>query len=94
MMAAGLDRAELQRLARLGAKARLEELEQERTALLRAFPGLRATASPAGNGASVEQSTRRRRRRRMSREGRKRISETMKKRWAERRKAGKAAAQR
>jgi hypothetical protein len=87
-MARGFDRAELLRLAQIGARARLTELEAERASLLRAFPGLRRsfapTAQPDGDTGD-EQPKRRRRRRRMSPEARKRISEMMKKRWAERR---------
>jgi hypothetical protein len=37
---ADLTRSELQRLARLGAKSRLEELRQEEAAIRRAFPDL------------------------------------------------------
>lgn len=86
-MPRGFARAELQRLAQLGARARLAELEAERATLLRAFPGLRRSvgASAADGGAGAPPG-RRRRRRRMSPEARKRISEMMKQRWAERRK--------
>lgn len=90
-MAKGIKREELQRWAQMGAKARLAELEQERASLLRAFPGLRQTRV-TDDGERQAEPKRRRRRRRMSAEGRKRISEMMKKRWAERRKAKKGVA--
>ena len=51
-----------------------------------------ATAAPAADVAVVEEAPltgRKRRRRKMSPEARKRISEMMKKRWAERKKSGK-----
>jgi hypothetical protein len=89
---ADLSRDELQRLARLGAKARLEELRQEEAAIRQAFPDLfgggrrrrsvNAAAEADGNGRR-----RRRRRRGMSAAARKAVSERMKKYWAERRKA-------
>src|SRR4051812_50066841 len=61
---ADLTRQELQRLARLGAQSRLEELRREETAIRRAFPDLfrgrrgsaglatwrGASRSPAGGG--------------------------------------------
>lgn len=87
-----MKRNDLRMFARLGAKARLEELRQEEAAIRRAFPdlftrggGARAAAAPASGGA-------RRRRSRMSAAARKAVSERMRKYWAERRKAkGKAA---
>jgi hypothetical protein len=54
-------------------------------AKLRARAGIRG-AGTAAEGAGETGGGRKRRRRRMSAEGRKRISEMMKKRWAERRK--------
>jgi hypothetical protein len=76
---ADLSRNELQRLARLGAKARLEELRSEEAAIRRAFPDLFRGGRPAGGGSS-------RRRRSMSAAARKAVSERMKKYWASRRK--------
>lgn len=57
-------------------------------AKLRARAGIRGTAAAGGAGAEQagDAGGRKRRRRRMSPEARKRISEMMKKRWAERRK--------
>jgi hypothetical protein len=97
-----LTREQLQRLARLGAHARLEELEAERRAILRAFPGLTAQAArQAGNGghvgaertggtATAPAKKRARRRKKMSAEQRKAASERMRKFWADRRKAAEA----
>ena len=83
---ADLSRDELQRLARLGAKSRLEELQREEASIRRAFPDLfgrgrgrkarASSAAPAG-----------RKRRGMSAAGKKAVSIRMKKYWAERRKA-------
>ena len=78
---------------RLRAIARLQQLEAEIAMIRRAFPDLggaprRGPGRPAASAAGAVP-TKRRRRRRMSAEGRKRISEMMKKRWAERRKAKK-----
>jgi hypothetical protein len=80
---ADLTRVELQRLARLGAKARLEELRAEEAAIRRAFPDLvggggRQAAGDAGSP---------RRRRGMSAAARKAVSARMKKYWAARRTA-------
>ena len=87
---ADLSRDELQRLARLGARARLEELQNEEAAIRRAFPDLfgrgrgrrAAIAAPAAAPAAG-----RRKRRGMSAAARKAVSLRMKKYWAERRKA-------
>jgi hypothetical protein len=86
---ADLTREELQRLARLGARSRLEELRREEAAIRRAFPDLfggrgRQPASAAGRPAR-----RRRRRSNMSAAARKAVSERMKKYWAARRKGKK-----
>jgi len=80
---ADLTRVELQRLARLGAKARLEELRLEEAAIRKAFPDLA--------GARVRQAVRKRvaprRRRRMSADARRAVSVRMTKYWAAKRKA-------
>ena len=86
---ADLSHLELRRLARLGAKARLEELRQEEAALRRAFPDLFGTRG-AGRQASADSGTGGRRRRRgMSAAARKAVSIRMRKYWAERRKSKK-----
>jgi hypothetical protein len=84
---ADLNRQELQRLARLGARARLEELRLEEAAIRRAFPDLfRGGRGRASAATETPATTRRRRRRsRMSPAARKAVSERMKKYWAERR---------
>jgi len=94
---ADLTRQELQRLARLGAQSRLEELRREEAAIRRAFPDLfRGRRGSPGRAASSDAETsaaggRRRRRRRpaMSAAARKAVSERMKKYWAARRKSAK-----
>ena len=86
---ADLSRVELKGLARLGAKARLEELRREEAAIRRAFPdlfrGRGRTEDAAGDGAGGGR-RRRRRRSRMSAAARKAVSVRMKKYWASRRK--------
>src|SRR5438093_9290881 len=91
-MAKGLDTQELRRLAQMGARARLLELDQERTHLLREFPGLRRASgvfdgestAPGTDGRSLEPK-KRRRRPRMSAAARKAVSARMKAYWASRR---------
>ena len=78
---------ELHRLARLGARARLEELRREEAAIRRTFPDLFGkSAGKAGRKATARTH---RRRRSMTAAQRKAVSERMRKYWAERRK-GKA----
>lgn len=99
-MANELSREQVQRLARLGAHARLEELDAERRAILRAFPGLSAQAARQGKaqaapsvdtaGGAVPGKKAVRRRRKMSAEQRQAASERMRKFWAERRKTAEA----
>lgn len=87
-----MTQAELRELARVGAEARLAELQREIDAITRAFPDLRSgrhkvRAAPA-NGRR-----KRRRRRPMSAAQRKALSLAQKKRWAEwRKKKGQASA--
>lgn len=82
---ADLSPQQLQRLARRGARAVLDELEREAAAIRRAFPDLfgRGRGRKASGGAA---SGGRRRRRGMSPAARKAVSERMKKYWADRRK--------
>ena len=87
-----LSQEQLQRLARLGAQARLEELRREEAAIRAAFPDL---FGGRGRGrkprASAPAAAQPRRRRSMSAAARKAVSERMRKYWAERRRAkGKA----
>ena len=82
---ADLNRNDLKNLARLGAKARLEELRQEEAAIRRAFPEL--FSKGAGALLAAKAGGGRRRRRRMSAAARKAVSDRMTKYWAERRKS-------
>jgi len=88
---ADLSRDELRRLARLGAKSRLDELQREEASIRRAFPelfrGRGRGAAAADASAGMGGRRRRRRRGRMSAEARKAVSERMKKYWASRRKS-------
>ena len=83
---ANLNQEQLRRLARLGAVARLEQLRQEEAAIRAEFPELfgRGRRDNAEAAAAPRAA---RSRRRMSAEGRKAVSERMRKYWAERRKA-------
>ena len=82
---AELTREELHRLARLGAKARLEELRKEEAAIRRAFPDLfgGGRQPSAGGGAT------RRKRKPMTDAQKQIVSERMKKYWAAKRKTKK-----
>lgn len=86
---ADLTREELQRLARLGAKSRLEELRREESAIRRAFPDLFGGRQKQA-ARSEARPARRRRRKGMSAAARKAVSERMRKYWAARRKEKKA----
>jgi hypothetical protein len=81
---ADLTREELQRLARLGAKSRLEELRREEAAIRRAFPNLSGARRGRASGRTAVPA---RRRRKMSAAARKAVSARMKKYWAAQRKA-------
>ena len=76
----------------MATRERLAALTAQANRLRAKLPSRRSTVSGAvavAEGISVGEAAPKRRRRKMSPEGRKRISEMMKKRWAERRKAGK-----
>jgi hypothetical protein len=91
-----LTAADLHRLARLGAAARLAQLEREIAALKRAFPGLKPRAAPAPlpaaeGGIRAEPAPpppHRGRRAPMSAAERRAVSERMKRYWDARRKTG------
>ncbi len=90
-MSNGMDKHQLQRLARLGAHARLQQLEEERRAILRAFPGIsqagrQRKATDRGAGEPARQA-KPRRRRRVTAAQKKAQSQRMKAIWAERKKA-------
>lgn len=87
---ANLNREELRRLARLGALARLAQLREEEVAIRAEFPELfgRGRNENAVSAVSVPAAGKgRRRRRSMSVAARKKVSERMRKFWAERKKA-------
>ena len=97
-MANELNAEVLRRLAKLGAQARLDQLEVERRAILAAFPDLAAPRRGRAAGAKKQAQKvgkaavgKARRRRKMTPAQRKEVSERMTRYWAERRKArGKA----
>jgi hypothetical protein len=87
-----MDRADLLRLARAGAVARLAEIEQERQAIFREFPDLRRARAATDGAVEAERAAGGRRKRAgMSAAQRKAVSERMRKYWAGRR-GGSAAA--
>ncbi|MGE5199762.1 MAG: hypothetical protein ACM3H9_08985 [Rhodospirillaceae bacterium] len=93
-MAKKLTAAEMHRLARMGAAAKLAQLEREIAALKRAFPGLTALAPPAspppvdpGAAGAAGAPPHRSRRSPMSAAERKVVSERMKRYWDARRKS-------
>ena len=73
---------DLRRLARVGAEARLRDLEGERLALLRAFPDL----SSGSRSGPAKKASPARRRRRMTGAQRKAASLRMKRYWAAKKK--------
>lgn len=76
--------------ARLGAERRLEQLDEERAAIYREFPELRRGRPSRRIVPAVNQTASRparSRRRKLSPEARKRISEVQKARWAKWRKS-------
>jgi hypothetical protein len=74
-----LNRAELLRLARAGAQARIAQLEGEITAIAARFPGLRRSGrgSPSGRTAAATKA-----RRTLSPAAKRRIAAAQRKRWA------------
>lgn len=89
---ANLNSEQLRRLARLGAMARLEQLQQEASAIRAEFPELfgrggRRSGARRGRRRGNPQAAGGRRRRGMSAAARKAVSARMKKYWAARRKA-------
>jgi hypothetical protein len=84
---ADLTQEELQRLARLGARSRLEELQREEAAIRRAFPDLfGGRGRKAAGEAGASKAPRQRKRSNMTAAARKAVSDRMKKYWAARRK--------
>jgi hypothetical protein len=81
---------EMQELARVGAQARLQAIDEERSAILRAFPALGSRPTPVSNNRPS--ATARRTGKGMSPTQRKAVGERMKAYWTKRRaeKAGEA----
>ena len=69
----------------------LDELKKERSHIDEAIAALQNLGSKPGNGRRTRGAANGRRKRRLTPEGRKRLSEMMKKRWAERKKRARAA---
>ena len=85
-----LSREDLQRFARLGAEARLQELKEEAVLIRQAFPELSMPGTrPASRKTNGEPAVPMAPRRRggMSAAARREVSERMKRYWAARRKA-------
>lgn len=82
-----LDQHELYRLARVGAVARLKELEAEAAAIRKAFPGVKKaqTVAPAFTDPLAKPKTKKRKK--MSAEARNAIGDRMKRYWAAKRQA-------
>jgi hypothetical protein len=85
-MASELSKAELNRLARLGAQARLEQIDAERRAILRMFPGLSLAGGRQVEAKASEAAPKKkgRKRRKMTAAEKKAVSDRMKKFWAAR----------
>ncbi len=90
-MAKELSKDVLNRLARLGAQARLDELEAERRAILKAFPdlsgGRKAGAVKEPPAPATKRAKKVRKTRNVSVAARKAASERMKQYWAARKQA-------
>ena len=89
-MAKELSKDVLNRLARLGARARLDELEAERRAILKAFPGLgggRKGAVAETPAAPAKPAKKARKKRNVSAAARKAASDRMKQYWAAKKQA-------
>ena len=83
-MADAMTRNQLVALARLGAEARIAELQAEIDAIRGMFgaPSAARRGRRPGAGLSAPATPRKRRRRKMSAQARKKISDAAKKRWA------------
>ena len=79
-MAKALSRQELLSYARAGAQARIDQLRAELAALEAAFGGGRGRSAAAAAGRRTSGGTGKKRR--MSAEGRKRIADAARRRWA------------
>lgn len=87
-MARTMETMDMNQWAKLGAAARLKEIQEELASIYRAFPELKGQRSLAPGASSGSGS----KRKRFSAEGKKAISEGMRKYWARRKaKAARAA---
>jgi len=82
--------ADVRQWALIGAAARLRDLVEEQAGIFSAFPelrrsGRRTRAVDASESTSGASPVRRRRRRKLTAEARKRISDAQKRRWAKQR---------
>jgi hypothetical protein len=77
-----LDNFDLRKYARAGAEVRLKEIDAERQQIFSAFPELRSGAASTERQPRAAKAGAGRKRRRMSAEARKRISDAQKRRWA------------
>lgn len=75
---------DLHHLARLGAVARLQELEAEAAAIRRAFPSVTARPPDDGDNTLRKKAMNKRRKRKMSPEAREAVRQRMKAYWAKR----------
>jgi hypothetical protein len=82
-----LDSHDLYRLARIGAVARLQELEAEAAAIRKTFPGVTEAKSSATAKLAPATAAKPRKRKKMSAEARKAIGDRMKAYWAAKRQA-------
>ncbi len=87
---AQLNPQQLRQFARLGAEARLAQLDVEIAAIKSMYPDLAQSRAIAPAAAPAGRPARRRKRYRMSPEARKAAAERMRKYWAERRAAKQA----
>jgi hypothetical protein len=82
-----LDKHDLYRLARIGAVARLQELEAEATAIRHAFPGLKKAQAIGPTSPEPVAKPKAKKRKKMSAEARKAIGDRMKAYWSAKRQA-------
>ena len=91
-MPSELSRDQLSHLTKIGARVRLTEIRQERSALMAILNGTASAARPARTTpASAEPVRHRRRRAKWTAAQRKAVSERMRKYWAKRRASAKRA---
>ena len=77
-----LNNLDLRKYARAGAEVRLREIDEEREQIFRVFPELDSGSQTRDRGRPASTAEPPRKRRTMSAEARKRISDAQKRRWA------------